>query len=227
MGGLLGERKKGKGFGLTQLSWERKRAKVEHNESEGGFLAWAIEVADDYAVKSKSDVTWKSYTAWWEVLEAYARRFGIGDMGGVSQEVRVEVVRVTAALLSLLYAWGTVNIFVSACSCKFKTEGWGSFWEVATFKAALEGIKRELGVKAEKKPPVEPWHVMEILQLDCPESWTELQWVQAQTMLLLGFELFNRRQDFGRFQPCDLREVESVGGKRVWELLVFNLVYFV
>ena len=30
-------------------------------------------------------------------------------------------------------------------------------------------------------------------------------WWQGKAMLLCGFQLFNRRQDFPRFQPCDLR----------------------
>ena len=218
MEGLMQEREAGKGFELRTLSWRRERKKVQ---LEGDSLfEGARALADDYAVKSKSEATWKSYMGWWEVLEAFGRRFGLEDLEGAEQRHRVELVRIAAALLSLAYAWGTINIFVTACSAKFKLKGWDSFWGVETFKATYNGIKRELGVKAEKKPPVEPWHVQEILALDCPGGWSELQWEQAQTLLLLGFELFNRRQDFGRLQPCDLREVDGVEDKRVWELLI-------
>ena len=38
-----------------------------------------------------------------------------------------------------------------------------------------------------------------------PSGWTGLQWLQAKALMLTGWELFNRRQDFSRLQPCDLR----------------------
>ena len=48
-----------------------------------------------------------------------------------------------------------------------------------------------------------------------PEGWSEVQWLQAKALVLVGWQLFNRRQDFGRLQPCDLRF-----GKGVLEVLI-------
>ena len=219
MGSLLAEREGVKGMQLKRLSYDRKRKQLEVPK-EGSLLDFAVELADDYAVMSKAEATWKSYKGWQEVLVAFGVRFGIDNLDQVSQELRVELVRLTAALLSMSYSMGTIDIFVAACSSMFKVKGWGPFWGVESFKATMAGIKRSLGTRAEKKPPIEPWHVMEMLEMECPEGWSELQWKQAQTLILLGFELFNRRQDFGRLQPCDFREVKSVEGKRVWELLI-------
>ena len=41
--------------------------------------------------------------------------------------------------------------------------------------------------------------------MDRPSEWMLQQWLQGKVMVLWGWQLFNMRQDFGRFQPCDVR----------------------
>jgi len=220
MQGIVGERWEGE-MQLQKLQWKRTREKVALPERGEGLLELGRQMADDYAVMSKSEATWRSYKSWWRVCLAFAERFEV-DMEAASWKVQVEVIRIGAALMSMLYSWGTIDIFVTACSNEFRLREWRSPWEAQTLKATLNGMKRVLGVKAEKKPPAEPHHVREMLLLEGPpESMSELQWEQAQVLVLFGFVLFNRRQDFGRLQPCDIREIDKqADGRRVWEVLI-------
>ena len=91
-------------------------------------------------------------------------------------------------------------------SHSFFLHGLAPPWEQPLFKATMGGIKRDIGGKVKKKPPVEAWHIAELLSWDTrPANWTPQMWWQGKAMLLCGFQLFNRRHDFPRFQPCDLR----------------------
>ena len=205
---------------LLQLQWHRARDKPKAPKGGAGLSEFARELADDLAIKSKSEATWKSYAGWWDVLLAFAQKFGL-ELEEAEPEERIELVRLAVSMLSTLYAWGTIDVFTCAASYYFKSRGWKSFYEDEMMKATLQGIKRELGLKAKKKPPVEPWHLREILQLECPEGCSGLQWRQSKALLMLGFMLFNRRQDFGRLQPCDLRPMTTKEGEpRVWEVLI-------
>ena len=63
-----------------------------------------------------------------------------------------------------------------------------------------------MGTQKRKKPPLEPELVAGVLSIEVtPEQWSERQWKQAKALMLMGWNLFNRRQDFSRLQPCDLR----------------------
>ena len=48
-----------------------------------------------------------------------------------------------------------------------------------------------------------------ILEMQPPPKWTSQMWLQLRVLMLMGWELFNRRQDFARLQPCDLRYAEG------------------
>ena len=62
----------------------------------------------------------------------------------------------------------------------------------------------------EKKPPVEPWHVAKVLAaVVCPSALTRQQWAQAKVVLVMGWQLFNRPQDFTELQVCDLVVYEA------------------
>ena len=74
----------------------------------------------------------------------------------------------------------------------------------------MEGIRRWKGLGKQKKPPVEPWHVRAVLSGQRPSQFqggefSELQFRQAKVLLVVGWQLFTRPQDFYELEVCDFR----------------------
>ena len=133
---------------------------------------------------------------------------GSGPWQGEGTEdwrVCVEVLRFACAMMAKEYVLGTIKIFVSAVSFYFKMKGWQAPYTNERFQMMMQGIARDIGDRKLKKPPVEARHVAALMGMDRPSEWTLQQWLQGKFMVLWGWQLFNRRQDFGRFQPCDVR----------------------
>ena len=200
----LRDDKKSAGPWLQELTWERKRKDPSKQApaTMGDLLRFGCALANDYAIKSKAQATWRTYSSWYGTFETFCAAFCARD----SWEDRVFVLRVSVALMSQVYALGTLSIYTSAVSCFWKLKGWRSPWEDILFKATFGGITRELGKAVKKQPGLNAAHFGAIFGLEgTPIGWTEVQWIQAKALMFMGWELFNRRQDFGRLQPCDLR----------------------
>ena len=193
---------------LEALAWERQRpSERKPPPADPTSLAlFGRTLADDYAMKSKAGSTWKSYQAWWEVMEAFGIAFGVDTSEEGDWQKAVELLRVVVALLASCYGQSTIAIFVSAVAFKFSMQNFKKPWESSTFRMTMEGIKRELGTAVKKQPPLEACHVAALLEIEgVPEGWTLQQWLQGKALVGMGWQLFNRRQDFGRLQPCDLK----------------------
>jgi hypothetical protein len=65
-----------------------------------------------------------------------------------------------------------------------------------------------------KKPPVEVWQIAQIWGMAAPRAfsgaaYSELQFVQARLVVIMGWELFCRPQDFSEFEVCDFKLIEG------------------
>jgi hypothetical protein len=60
-----------------------------------------------------------------------------------------------------------------------------------------------------KKPPVEAWHVARIVRMGRPAGFTVLQHAQGLAVVLVGWHLFTRSQDFEEFQACDFIQLQG------------------
>ena len=67
--------------------------------------------------------------------------------------------------------------------------------EEPNFKATPEGIKRDIGTRKRKQPPLEAHHVATLLEMKAPPKWSTQMWMQVQVLMLVGWELSNRRQN--------------------------------
>ena len=174
----LQEDKKSAGPWLQELTWERKRKDPSKQApaTMEDLLSFGCALANDYAIKSKAQATWRTYSSWYGTFETFCAAFGARD----SWEDRVLVLRVSVALMSQVYALGTLSIYTSAVSCFWKLKGWRSPWEDILFKATFEGITRELGKAVKKQPGLNAAHFGAIFGLEgTPIGWTEVQWIQA------------------------------------------------
>ena len=188
-----------------------KRLEVPRGES---FLGFVNGVVGDLMVSSRADSTWKAYLAWVEVFMEFVKVFGLETVP--SPEVWdswVQVLLTVVATLSQCYSAGTVSIVVSAVSAFMQDNGMPSPYQSRLFCMVMKGMVRFLGAGKKKKPPVEAWHVAKLVRLEKPERFTRLMHLQSVTVLLVGWELFTRSQDFEEFQVCDF--VQLATGMRV------------
>ena len=124
-----------------------------------------MQLANDYAIKSKAKATWESYVAWFRCFEAFCDSFGVSVAFADAQwRLYAEVLRRSVALLSLCYSMSTIEIYVTAVCVMLKLRGVTSPRASETLRMTLEGVARELGRSKSKKPPVEPQHVAAILE---------------------------------------------------------------
>jgi hypothetical protein len=180
-----------------------------------GFLGFVNSVVGDLMVSSRADSTWKAYLAWVEVFMEFVKKFNITTVPSVGVwEDWVNVLLTVVATLSQSYSAGTVGIAVSAVSAFMQDNGMGSPYQSRLFCMVMKGMVRFLGAGKKKKPPVEAWHVAKLVKLAKPAKFTILMHMQALAVLLVGWELFTRSQDFEEFDVCDF--VQLTTGMRVY-----------
>jgi hypothetical protein len=116
----------------------------------------------------------------------------------------MEVLMDSIALLGLCYSMGTLDVYISAVSAFMQDARMSSPYESREFKMVIEAMRRRKGLGKKKKPPVEPWHVKAILEGPVPGNMTIQQWRQGCLILLVGWQLFDRPEDFNELQVCDI-----------------------
>jgi hypothetical protein len=176
-----------------------------------GFGAFVAAVRRDLLLSARSDATWKAYKGWVECFRAWLFRYGCEvDPRPELWVIWVEVLIDSICILGLCYAMGTLDVYSAAVSAFMQDGNMRSPYESREFKMLMEGQRRRKGMGKEKKPPVEPWHVAKVLAaVVCPSALTRQQWAQAKVVLVMGWQLFNRPQDFTELQVCDLVVYEA------------------
>jgi hypothetical protein len=168
----------------------------------------------DLVLCSRAEGTWKAYAAWVEVFQAFLEAFGVPVRPEVQHWNKwVEVLLVVVAVLSQCYSLGTIGVLLSAVSAYMQDYGLKSPYEARILSMVLKGLPRHMGQGKKKKPPMEAWHVARIVELQKPGELSLLQFLQAKAVVVVGFELFTRSQDFVEFQICDFVRLDK--GMRV------------
>ena len=178
-----------------------------------GFYEFIRRIQHDLILGARSDNTRKAYVAWVEVFAGWLGMYGLTMEVSRQQqgclviwEQWVEVLCAAIACLSTCHSAGTVSIFLSAVSAYMQDYGFKSPFEHRFLSRLYTGMIRFLGAGKKKKPPVEAKHVAAILRhgrVVHAKGFTVLQFTQAIAVFLVGWQLFNRAQDFEEFQICD------------------------
>ena len=178
-----------------------------------GFSDFVKKLQHDLILGARSDNTRKAYVAWVEVFAAWLDRYDLSVVVSRQQqgctaiwENWVEVLSAAVACLAMCYSAGTVTIFVSAVSAYMQDHGFKSPFAHTFFARLYKGTVRFLGTGKKKKPPVEAKHVAAIVKrgrVIHARGFTVLQYIQAIAVFVMGWQLFNRAQDFEEFQICD------------------------
>jgi hypothetical protein len=100
-------------------------------------------------------------------------------------------------------------VLLSAVSAYMQDYGLRSPYESRILAMVLKGLPRHMGQGKKKKPPMESWHVAKIVTLVKPAGLSLLQFFQAKAMVVVGWELFTRSQDFEEFQICDFIRLDK------------------
>jgi len=180
-----------------------------------GFQETVNLMVRDLVLCSRSDATWLAYRTWLSVFEAFLEKFGVGVQPNEDNwDHWLEVLVVAVAVLAQSYSLGTMGVFVSAVAARLHDSELRSPWESRLFAMIMKGLPRYLGVGKAKKPPVEAWHIALIVRMPRPKAFTIMQHLQALAVLVVGWHLFTRSQDFVEFQACDF--VQLLEGMRVF-----------
>ena len=104
------EDKKVAGLWLQELAWERKRKDPNKKSPStmSALVGYGRALADDYATKSKAQATWRAYSSWYGTFEAFCTAMQVSASD--SWEDKVQVLRISVALMSQVYAMGTLSI---------------------------------------------------------------------------------------------------------------------
>ena len=186
--------------------------------SDSRFGAFLNDVVMDFLLSARADGTRRAYKAWVECFVAWMSVFGLDmQVSDGCWVAWVDVLIASMATLALSYSAATVTVYVSAVSCYMQDRGLPSPSASRKFKMVFEGVQRWLGQGKHKKPGVLAAHVAAILDIGKPRTMSFMQYEQALAVLLVGWHLFCRSQDFLEFQVCDFREevVNGVAGMRV------------
>ena len=153
-----------------------------------GFKEWLRQVQHDLVLSSRAESTWKAYRAWVEVFEAWLGVYEVSKSPAEQNwEDWVEVLSATVTVLAMHYSVGTLQVFTSAVSAYMQDSGMCSPHSCRFFSMLNSGITVWLGLGKHKKPPIEAWHVAEILKSKRTNRFTGLQLTQAKALLGVGW----------------------------------------
>ena len=185
--------------------------------ADTSFREFAGMLRRDFVLASKSDATWKQYDGWKRCFWAWLDVYGLDFAPSKDPEIWnlwVDVLSDAVAVMAVCYSVGTLDVLVSAVSAYMQHGGMASPFASKEFGAMMEGIRRWKGLGKKKKPPVEPWHVRAVLSGQTASyfrggEFSKLQLIQARLLLVLGWQLFCRPQDFYELEVCDFRFEEG------------------
>jgi hypothetical protein len=135
-GGKWGQRK----MEASPTRATRSKARVPKGET---FEEFALALCRDFAWSTRSEKTWKAYSAWVDCFLAFLEVFGV-DRRPAPDNFRIwsTALAVASAVLALLYSTGTLEVFTAAVIAFMQDSGMPSPWSDRVFKMVFEGVKR-------------------------------------------------------------------------------------
>ena len=119
---------------------------------------WTQEQAEDQeehdlVLHSRAPDTWVSYTRWWQLFVNFVKMKGVSTSDWKSNSagdriVMVMMLRKLTVSMMQTYAYGAINMLVTAVTRAAKDFGWASPREDERFAAVMEGLRRIKGVCA-------------------------------------------------------------------------------
>ena len=169
-----------------------------------GFSAFVRDLRRDPMLASRSDATWRAYKVWVKCFAAFLESYRLcAEPSEERWSDWVEVLADSVALLGICYSMGAIDVYASAVSAFMQDGDMLSPFKNRSFKMMIEGLRRWKGMGKMKKPPIEARHVAGILEMACPVDMSLWQFFQAKVILVIGWQLFCRAQDFSEFDLCD------------------------
>lgn len=151
----------------------------------------------DLAVLGRAQGTWKGYQRWCRNFELFAKSRGVdvGEWEPNCDEDDVELVELLMRMVNVMkekYAFGTINMLVTAVARAAKDFGMASPREDEQLDAVLKGIKKLKGLSKKKKMAVLAEHVRYLMDLRKAGSMALERWALLKTVVLVGWMGFFR-----------------------------------
>ena len=194
----------------------------------------------DLVVMSRAKGTWKAYDRWWGLFDTFvtARGGNTSEWKRECEEDEWEMVQLVRAMTNAMrdkYAYGTVNMMVSAVARSAKDFGWGNLREDEVLAAMLKGLANLKGVSKKKKIAILGEHLGAFLRMSKPPGMCLELWHLTQAVVVIGWMAFLRVSEIlgsgytakGEVKDgppgldvCDVNIVEREGERRRLELTV-------
>ena len=113
----------------------------------------------DLVVMSRAPGTWASYKRWWKLYQKHAEQRGVDTRGWKrdDQQDEYEMVLLLRRMVNSMrkkYAYGTVNLLVSAVARAAKDFGWDNPRDDEVLSDMLKGLAKLKGVSKKKKKAI-------------------------------------------------------------------------
>jgi hypothetical protein len=151
----------------------------------------------DLVLMSRAAGTWRAYDRWWGLFSTF-----VTTRGGETRQWRRdsaqdewEMVMMTRAMVTAMrekYAYGTVNMMVSAVARTAKDFGWGNLREDEVLSAMMKGLANMKGMSKRKKLAILGEHLGAFLRMRKPEGMSLELWHLTQAVIVIGWMAFLR-----------------------------------
>ena len=171
----------------------------------------------DMVVQSRARGTWDAYARWWQTFSSYAsskgeqthqwRRDSERDRQAMSHLLRRLVNK-----MRKLYAYGTVNMMVTAVARAAKDFGWPNPRDDDVLAAMLKGLAHLKGLNKKKQQAMLGEHVKAIMALRKRGGVTLVQWALLKAIVIVGWMAFLRVSEMlggGKLKSGELKDGPS------------------
>ena len=239
IGAFLGRTKIGFGGQVKPMILQRGGARVEPPKH---WTQAQVELQEqrDLVIMSRAAGTWKAYDRWWGLFDTFVTSRG-GDTAGWQRDSDAdewEMVRTVRAMVTAMkekYAYGTVNMMVSAVARSAKDFGWGNLRDDEVLSAMMKGLANMKGLSKRKKMAILGEHLAAFLGLRKPSQVSLERWHLTQAVVVIGWMAFLRVSELigsghtkagevkegpSGLDVCDIKVVEEEDERRRLELTV-------
>ena len=198
-----------------------------------------LEEMRDLVRLSRAQGTWVAYARWFDAFAAYGSTRGV-DVRVWRRDSREHELCMVTLLRSMVntmrkqYAYGSVNMMVTAVARAAKDFGWHNPRSDEVLAAMLGGLKNLKGMNKRKQQAMLAEHVKEIMAMRKEGDMSLVQWTLIKAIVMVGWMAFLRVSELigggkvggelkdgpSGLDVCDVTMVEGQGAESRLELLV-------
>lgn len=183
---------------------ERMEPTLLHRRGESRVVPkhWSSEQVElqemrDLFIMGRAHGTWVSYARWWRLFSVHAAVRGVQTISWTRDSARdySTMVRLLHSMVNAMrekYAFGTINMLVTAVARAARDFGWANPREDEVLQGIMHGLARLKGTSKMKKMAMLGEHVRLIMAMRKAPGVHLKKWALTKAVILLGWMAFLR-----------------------------------